>query len=96
MLVELVNAVTVLQQLGHLALAVVQAGAYIFRYGCGISLYLQLYQFRRGDLLEEYRGYKHKMDSYKLTVYTTWQLSFDRLRTHATQATMVLQCISAP
>ena len=91
MLVELVNVVTVLQQLGHLALAVVQAGAYIFRSGCGLSLYLQLYQMRRSDLLEEYHGYKHKMDGYKLTVYTTWQLSFDRLRTHATQATTVLQ-----
>ena len=60
MLVELVNAVTVLQQLGHLALTVVQAGTYIFRSGCGISIYLQLYQMRRGDLLEEYRGYIYR------------------------------------
>ena len=80
-----------MQELGHLALAVVQAGAYIFRSGCGMALYLELYQTCRGDLLEEYRDYKHKMGSYEWTVYTTWQLSFERLRTHSAQAATFLQ-----
>jgi len=31
------------------------------------------------------------MDGYEWTVYTTWQLSFERLRTHAAQAATFLQ-----
>jgi len=71
----------------------VQAGACIFRSGCGIGLNLQLYQTRRGDLLEEYLDYKRKMDDYEWTVYMTWQLSFERPRTHpAPAATFPQQC----
>ena len=77
MLVYQVNTITIAQELGHLVLAVVQAGAYIFRSGCGIGVYLQLYQTCCSDLLEEYRGHKQKMDGYEWTVYTTWQLSFE-------------------
>jgi len=51
-------AVTIVKELGHLALAVIQAGAYIFRSRCDMSVYLQLYQARRGELLEESRDYK--------------------------------------
>src|SRR5882724_5411725 len=80
-----------MQELGHLALAVIQAGAYIFRSECDIGLYLDLYQTRRGELLEEYRYYKQKMDNYEWTVYTTWQLSFERLKTQTAQATAFLQ-----
>jgi len=79
------------QELGHLALAVIQAGAYIFRSECDISLYLELYQTRRSELLEEYRNYEQKMDNYEWTVYTTWQLSFERLKTHTAQAAEFLQ-----
>ena len=64
---------------------------YIFRSGCGIDDYLQLYQTCRGDLLEEYRDHKHKMDDYKWTLYTTWQLSFQRLKTQSAQAATFLQ-----
>ena len=56
-----------------------------------MSGYLQLYQTHRCDLLEEYRDHKHNMDSYEWMVYTTWQLSFDHLKTHAAQAATVLQ-----
>ena len=91
MLVWQVNSIIVVQELGHLALAVVQAGAYIFRSGCDIDVYLQLYQTCRGDLLEEYADYKQHMDNYEWTVYTTWQLSFDRLRIHSPQAVALLQ-----
>jgi len=50
-----------------------------------------LYQTRRGILLEEYRDQIQKIDDYEWTVYTTWQLSFERLKTHATQAAAFLQ-----
>ena len=71
------NAVTIVQELGHLALTVVQARAYIFRFGCGIDVYLPLYQESHGNLLEKYCDYKHKLDDYEWTVYMTWQLSFE-------------------
>src|SRR5882672_3643178 len=80
-----------IQELGHLALAVIQAGAYIFSSGCDIGLYLDLYKTRRGELLEEYRYYEQKTDDYKWTVYTTWQLSFERLKTHTAHAAAILQ-----
>src|SRR5882672_1922865 len=80
-----------IQELGHLALAVIQAGAYIFNSECDIGNYLDLYQTRRGQLLEEYRDYEQKMDGYEWTVYTTWELSFGRLKTHAAQAAAFLQ-----
>jgi len=32
-----------------------------------------------------------KMDDYEYTVYTTWQISFERLKTHAAQAAEFLQ-----
>jgi len=83
--------ITAVQELGHLALAVVQAGAYIFKSECGTDAYLQLYQTYRGDLLEKYRDYKHKVDNYESTVYMTWQLSFDWLRTHSAHAIAFLQ-----
>ena len=83
--------VIIMQELGHFALAVVQAGMYIFRSGCGIGPYPQLYQTCRSNLLEEYCDYTHKMDGYEWTVYMTWQLSFEQLRTHSAQAARFLQ-----
>ena len=40
MLVSQANKITMAQELGHLAPAVVQAGAYNFRSECGIGVYL--------------------------------------------------------
>ena len=80
-----------MQELRHLALAVVQAGTYIFRSGCGMDVYLQWYQTCCSDLLEEYCNYKHKADDYKWMVYMTWQLSFERLRMQCMQAVAFIQ-----
>ena len=74
-----INVITILQELGNLALAVVQAGAYIFQAECGFDRYLHLHRERRGALLEEYRDNVQKMDDYKWTVHTTWEISFKRL-----------------
>ena len=71
--------VTVEQELGCFALAVVQAGAYISGSECGLHRYLEMYQERRGELLEEYRNQVQKIDDYEWTVYTTWAMSFERL-----------------
>ena len=74
-----INVVNVVQELGYLALAVVQAGAYILKTECNLNRYLEMYRERRGVLLEEYRGIVQKMDDYEWTVYTTWIISFKRL-----------------
>src|SRR3984957_10194764 len=74
---------TIEQELGYLALAVVQAGAYISRSECGLRHYLEMYRERRGELLEEYRTHVQKVDGYEWTVYTTWTMSFERLSPQA-------------
>ena len=81
---------TVSQELGYLALAVVQAGAYICRSECSLDRYLELYRERRKEILEEYRDSVQKMDDYKWTVYTTWTISFKRLS--AQSATFLRIC----
>jgi tetratricopeptide (TPR) repeat protein len=65
---------TILQELGYLALAIVQAGAYICKTGCGLA---------QAMFLEEYRDHVQKIDDYEWTVYTTWTVSFERLSPRA-------------
>ena len=83
-----VNSLTVPQGLGYLALAVVQAGAYIFKSECSLAQYLELYRERRGGILEEYHNNVQKVDDYEWTIYTTWLISFKRL---SAQSAMFLQ-----
>src|SRR3984957_8106013 len=71
------------QELGYLALAVVQAGTYISRFECGLRRYLEMYRECRGELLEEYRTQVQKIDDYERTVYTTWLMSFEQLSPQA-------------
>jgi hypothetical protein len=73
----------VVKELGYLALAIVQAGAYICKTQYGLDHYLKMYHEFCGNLLEEYCDEVHKMDDYKWTVYTTWTMSFDRLNEKA-------------
>ena len=68
-----------MQELGHLALTIVHAGAYIFLSGRGLDCYFVMYRERRGALLEEYSLNVQKIDDYKWTVHTTWEISFNRL-----------------
>src|ERR1700722_10676894 len=76
---------TIEQGLGYLALAVVQAGAYISRSECSLGRYLKMYKERRGELLEEYGDQAQKIDDYEWTVYTTWVISFERLTPQASK-----------
>ena len=72
---RMVSALTFIQELGYLALAVVQAGAYISRTGCALNHYLKMYQ----KLLKTYRHDIQQIDDYDKTVYTTWKISFELL-----------------
>ncbi|HXP49251.1 MAG TPA: tetratricopeptide repeat protein, partial [Bacteroidia bacterium] len=72
-----------IQDLGFLALAIIQAGAYILESQCGLERYLNMYQNCLGELLEQYKDQVQKIDGYKWTVYTTWNISFEQLSPHA-------------
>ncbi|KAG8738487.1 hypothetical protein FRC10_006800 [Ceratobasidium sp. 414] len=65
--------------LGYLALAIVQAAAYIRVNGCSIHQYHQMYETSRGSLLEEYKDHLPKVDDYELTAHATWRASYRRL-----------------
>jgi hypothetical protein len=69
-------AAPIVQELGYLALAIVQAGAYISK-SCSLARYLQIYQKHRAQLLEHHDV--QRTDDYKWTAYTTWQISFEKL-----------------
>ena len=68
---------TIVEALGCLALAIVQAGAYIRETSCTLQDYLEIYERRRQDLLQYLP--KHLGTDYRYSVYTTWQVSIDRI-----------------
>ncbi|KAH8826727.1 hypothetical protein DL96DRAFT_1416366, partial [Flagelloscypha sp. PMI_526] len=69
----------VTQMLNCFALAVTQAGSYISATGCGYQDYIDLFQKERPRLLRERKG--HIPDNYPWSVYTTWAISFNQLKT---------------
>ncbi|KAJ7810086.1 hypothetical protein B0H14DRAFT_2379321 [Mycena olivaceomarginata] len=74
--------------LHYLPLAIVQAGAFISK-SQDLDSYLALYTRNQARLLSEKPAQSH--DRYAWTVYTTWQMSFDRLNP---PAAMLLQLCS--
>ncbi|KAI5795369.1 hypothetical protein DFH27DRAFT_612596 [Peziza echinospora] len=82
------HAADVVKAVGYLALAIDQAGAYIFRRKCGIERYLNLYKSDRSTLLE-LRGYEGS--GYTKAVYQTWKLSFDAIFEKSPAAAELLQ-----
>ncbi|KAJ6523849.1 P-loop containing nucleoside triphosphate hydrolase protein [Mycena capillaripes] len=77
-----------LRELGYLPLAIIQAGAFILKSGA-LDSYLDLYTKNRAQLLSEKPVQSH--DNHAWTVYTTWQMSFDKL---SPTAAMFLQLCS--
>ncbi|KAJ7861346.1 hypothetical protein B0H13DRAFT_2568163 [Mycena leptocephala] len=69
-------AAEIVKELCYLPLAIVQAGAFISQSG-GLDSYLNIYMKNRAQLLSEKPTQSH--DNYTWTVYTTWQMSFDKL-----------------
>ncbi|KAJ7912557.1 P-loop containing nucleoside triphosphate hydrolase protein [Mycena leptocephala] len=84
---ELVAA-EIVKVLCYLRLAIVQAGGFISQSGA-LDTYLDFYKRNRAQLLSEKPAQTH--DDYIWTVYTTWQMSFDRL---SPSAAMLLQLCS--
>ncbi|KAJ7658567.1 hypothetical protein B0H17DRAFT_897528, partial [Mycena rosella] len=63
-------------ELSYFPLAIIQAGTFISKSG-NLNSYSALYNRNRMRLLSEQLSQSH--DNYAWTVYTTWQISFERL-----------------
>ncbi|KAJ7168641.1 hypothetical protein C8R46DRAFT_821879, partial [Mycena filopes] len=80
-------AAEIVKELCYLPLAIVQAGAFIAE-SEDLGGYLALYHKNHARLLSKQVPQSH--DDYAWTVYTTWQISFDRLSKPA--ATLLQLC----
>ncbi|KAJ7907866.1 hypothetical protein B0H13DRAFT_2017973 [Mycena leptocephala] len=80
-------AAEIVEVLCYLPLAIIQAGAFIAKSGA-LRSYLELYKQNRERLLREKPAQSH--DDYAWTVYTTWQISFEKLSPPA--ATLLQLC----
>ncbi|QRW09872.1 kinesin light chain [Ceratobasidium sp. AG-Ba] len=77
------TATALTQDLGLLALAIVQAGAYICRTSCGFAQYREMYAMKPKEILEKYSGKPMELGSYEKTVYGTWVMSYSMLTKRA-------------
>ncbi|QRV95646.1 kinesin light chain [Ceratobasidium sp. AG-Ba] len=68
-----------LKDLGYLALAIIQAGAYIFSSGCSFTQYWDMFTRHHQNTLESSSQLPIKMDEYQKSVYTTWHMSYELL-----------------
>ncbi|KAG8698759.1 hypothetical protein FRC09_007045 [Ceratobasidium sp. 395] len=73
------TARAIVQDLGHLALAVVHAGAYIWRKSCTFGSYRQLYEERPQQILDGHTRMPANISGYERTIYATWKMSYDLL-----------------
>ncbi|QRV95743.1 kinesin light chain [Ceratobasidium sp. AG-Ba] len=70
---------------GYLALAIMQAGAYICCSRLSISQYRDMFVQHRRATLERYNELNVKADDYNKSVYTTWHMSYKLLSPNAQQ-----------
>ncbi|QRV95644.1 kinesin light chain [Ceratobasidium sp. AG-Ba] len=76
-------ATDLLQSFGYLALAVVQAGAYIRCSQCTIGRYRDMFHKHHQATLEKHVPVLMTIDNYQKTVYTTWHMSYVLLGVNA-------------
>src|SRR5450432_2802962 len=74
---ELKSAHTLLNELGCLAVALVQAGTYCHELSCSFTQYLTLFYSHRAELMK--RAEPSSLDSYRRGAYTTLDLSYKAL-----------------
>ncbi|QRV81076.1 kinesin light chain [Ceratobasidium sp. AG-Ba] len=77
------SAMLMIQDLGFMALALVQAGAYIWRTSCSFTQYREMYAAQPKQLLEKYSNAALELSGYEKTVYGTWVMSYQQLSQHA-------------
>ncbi|RDB16830.1 Kinesin light chain [Hypsizygus marmoreus] len=81
---DLTLGLAIVKELGNLALAIVQAGAYLLQDpGLELSDYLESYRRNRAKYLS--RNTKQTVSDYTKPVYATWDMSFARLSVPAKQ-----------
>ncbi|KAH8818955.1 hypothetical protein DL96DRAFT_1715227 [Flagelloscypha sp. PMI_526] len=73
----------IVEELGCLALAVNHTRAFLAKGTCALPDYLQLYKENREELLRDYPTRKQSTDDYRYTVFTAWNISFNRLSENA-------------
>ncbi|KAG8796106.1 hypothetical protein FRC12_004858 [Ceratobasidium sp. 428] len=78
-------ATKLVQDLGFLALAIVHAGAYIFCANIAITNYRKQCMEHTQASLEQYSKLAGNVEQYEKTVYTTWVMSFERLKPETRQ-----------
>lgn len=69
--------------LGHLPLALIQAGASIRHNICSLEDYLEIYSSRRNQIISN--QLVQGADRYKYTIYTTWEVSFKMIESQASE-----------
>ncbi|KAG9093064.1 hypothetical protein FRC06_011684, partial [Ceratobasidium sp. 370] len=72
-------AAALVQDFDYLPLAMVHAGAYIWKSALSIAQFRDLYLSQKRTILEEYGKMPIKIDGYEHTVHTTWMMSYERL-----------------
>lgn len=72
--------------LGHLPLALIQAGASIRHNICSLEDYLEIYSSRRSQIISNQPV--PGADHYKYTIYTTWEVSFKMIEHQASEVAM--------
>ncbi|KAH8824780.1 hypothetical protein DL96DRAFT_1817429 [Flagelloscypha sp. PMI_526] len=77
------HATKIVEELGCLALAVDHTRAFLAKGTCALPDYLQLYKENREELLRDRPARKQSTDDYRYTVFTTWNISFNRLSENA-------------
>lgn len=70
-------AKSIVVELGHLPLAIDQAGAYMFTRLCGAQDYLQRFNRKRAELMQN-QSYE-RASSHDQAVYATWDVSYTAL-----------------
>ncbi|KAG8699441.1 hypothetical protein FRC09_006624, partial [Ceratobasidium sp. 395] len=78
-------ATKLVQDFGFLALAIVHAGAYIFCANLSIAKYRKQCLERTRTSLEQYSKLAGNVEKYEKTVYTTWVMSYGKLKPHTQQ-----------
>ncbi|KAG8792219.1 hypothetical protein FRC12_006797 [Ceratobasidium sp. 428] len=78
-------ATGLVQDLGFLALAIVHAGAFIFCVNTSITNYRKQCLDHTQASLEQYSKLGGNVEKYDKTVYTTWIMSYERLKPHTQQ-----------
>lgn len=84
---------TLSERLGHLALALRQAGAYINQRRLPLGDYLALFDKSAARLLGE-KGYDKQLTAYPVSVAATWDVTFEQLNEDAQQLLQALSFLS--